>query len=193
MRSIVFIFAALMSVVTSASAVDSGFYLGLGVADGSLTACQVGGTCNNFTVSAKESVLGHVIAGYDFNRFIGVEGEYSDFGSYKVQNSVAQTVGTMKASSISLAARGGYKFSFGLSIFGKLGLASLDTQYSPDPGWTFVGDRKRKSTGLLMGVGVQYDFNDLLGIRLSTEFTGFDDGVYSGGVGGSSLMGILRF
>jgi opacity protein-like surface antigen len=193
MRQIIFATVVLLSFVPlSASAVDSGAYMGLGVATGSLNACP-NGNCVEFTETAKESGHLRLIGGYDFNRFIGVEGGYSDFGSYNVKNTAQQVIGTVKGNSFSLAARGGYKFSFGLSLFAKLGLASVNTKYSAAPGWVLTGELNRHSTGLLFGLGAQYDFNDHLGIRLSSEATGFDDGAYNGAFGGANLVGILRF
>lgn len=193
MRFFVITTAVLFSLVAAtANATDTGMYMGVGVADGSLTACPAG-NCVDFTENSKEAVHGRILVGYDFNRFIGVEGEYSDFGTYKVKNANSLFVGSVKANAFSLAARGGYKFNFGLSVFGKLGLASVNTRYSADPGWMFVGESNRRTTGGLFGIGVQYDFNDFVAIRGVVEATGFDDGVYSGAFGGTNLIGIFRF
>lgn len=193
MRHIILATALLLSSIPmTAAAVDSGAYMGLGVASGSLTACP-NGNCVEFTENAQESGHLRLIGGYDFNRFIGVEGGYSDFGSYKVKNTAQQIIGTVKGNSFSLAARGGYKFTFGLSLFAKLGLASVSTKYTAEPGWVLTGELNRRSTGVLFGLGAQYDFNDHLGIRLSSEATGFDDGAYNGAFGGANLVGILRF
>lgn len=193
MRHIILATALLLSFVPmTAAAVDSGAYMGLGVASGSLSACP-NGNCVEFTESAQESGHLRLIGGYDFNRFIGVEGGYSDFGTYKVKNVALQNIGTVKGNAFSLAARGGYKFNFGLSLFAKLGLASVSTKYTAEPGWTLTGELNRRSTGVLFGLGAQYDFNDNLGVRLSSEATGFDDGAYNGAFGGVNLVGILRF
>lgn len=193
MRSLLRVVAVSFLFVSSAAlAVDSGMYMGVGVASGSMTACVVS-NCNNFDEKAQESGHGRVIVGYDFNRFIGAEFGFADYGSYKVKNSTMTTVGTVKINGVSLAARGGYKFGFGLSVFAKLGLASMNTKYTADPGWTMTGQTDRNSTGALFGVGVQYDFNDDFAVRMISEAASFDDGAYQGAVGGLNLIGILRF
>lgn len=193
MRHIIHAISFLLAFVPmTAFAVDSGAYMGLGVASGSLTACP-NGNCVEFTENAQEAGHLRVIGGYDFNRFIGVEAEYSDLGSYKVKNTASQYIATVKGNAFSLAARGGYKFTFGLSLFAKLGLSSVSTKYTAEPGWVLTGEVNRRSTGVLFGLGAQYDFNDSLAVRLSSEATGFDDGAYNGAFGSLNAVGILRF
>ena len=185
----VFIFLA-----QSAFAADSGGYLGVGFANGRFTGCANNtSTCNNFSSNSQDSGHLRLIGGYDFNKYIGIEAGLSELGTYKVQNTALTTVGTVKASAVSIAAKGGYTFPHGFSIFGKLGLASVSTKYTPDPGWTLFGGADQKSTGLLFGLGGQYNFNETVGIRLFTEVIGFKDGGYTGAVGGTNLMAVFKF
>jgi hypothetical protein len=173
---------------------DTGFYLGAGLASGTLSACtNTTGSCNTFTNHAEESGHLWLVGGYDFNRYVGIEAGLSGLGSYKVQDIAGATAGTVKASAITVAARGGYTFPHGFSIFGKLGLARVRTQYTADPGYTLNGDADQRSTGVVLGAGGQYNFNRAFGIRLYSEIVTFKDSGYTGAVGGTSLMAVFKF
>lgn len=192
-RSKLFAVALLTCLSQTALAEGSGFYVGAGIADGSLTACSTTGTCTNFTASSQDKANLRVIGGYDFNKFIGIEAGISQLGTFKVKNNALTTVGSSKISAVTLAAKGGYKFQSGFSIFGKLGLANVSSQYSADPGWTFTGNSNQSATGLLMGLGGQYNFTDMIGLRLNIEFIGYSDSTYTGGVGGTNLLAVFKF
>jgi opacity protein-like surface antigen len=193
MRLLLAMVFSLVSVSSEASAVGSGFYFGAGVANGSMTATCQSFYCSSYRETAQDSGHGRLIFGYDFNRFIGIEGGYSDYGTYNIRNGYQQIVGKVKMQGVSLAARGGYKFSNGLSVFGKLGLASMNAKYSADPGWVINVDSNQQSTGLLAGIGVQYDINNNFTVRLISEAASFSDSLYHGAVGGLNFIGIVRF
>jgi hypothetical protein len=44
-----------------------------------------------------------------------------------------------------------------------------------------------------MGMGGQYNFNNTIGLRLSTELIAYKDNRYTGVVGGTSLMAVVKF
>jgi len=44
-----------------------------------------------------------------------------------------------------------------------------------------------------MGLGGQYNINDMVGFRLFTEIVTFKDDGYTGAVGGTTLMAVLKF
>lgn len=172
----------------------SGIYLGVGVANGSLSACADStGSCNTFSVKSQDSSHPRLIGGYDFNKYIGIEAGLSGLGSYKVQNTTGSTVGTVKVSAVTLAAKGGYTFPHGFSVFGKLGLASVSTQYSADPGWVLNMSADQSSTGLVLGLGGQYNINEMIGFRLFTEIVSYSDEAYTGAIGGTTLMAVFKF
>jgi len=182
-----------------ARAKDSGGYFGAGLADGLLSACAntANYTCNNsnFTSTSPGTHL-RLIGGYDFKKFIGVEAGLSEFGSYKVSDTTGLVnVGSVRASAFTLAARGGYKFNFGLSVFGKLGLASVWTKYTSNPGWTWPANMgtSQQTMGMVAGLGWQYDFDDALGIRMSFENIEFNDTGYKGGFASTNLMVVFKF
>lgn len=183
---------SLICLSQSALADGSGVYLGAGVANGRLTACN-NTSCNHFSANSQDSGHLRLVGGYDFNKYIGIEAGLSGLGTYKVQNTAGSTVGTVKASAATLAAKGSYPFPHGFSIFGKLGLASVRTEYTADPGLTFPMGTDQKSTGLVIAAGGQYNLNDAIGFRLFTEIVSYKDDGYTGAVGGTTLMAVFKF
>jgi OOP family OmpA-OmpF porin len=193
MKRFVFIAACLVCPSQSALAEDSGIYMGAGFANGKLTACtNTTSSCDTFSRNAEESGHLRLIGGYDFNKYFGIEAGLSGLGSYKVQDSAGVNVGTVKASAVTLAAKGGYVFPKGFSVFGKLGLASVNTKYTADPGPLTI-NTNQNSTGLVMGLGGQYNINDMVGFRLFTEIVTYKDDGYTGAVGGTTLMAVFKF
>jgi hypothetical protein len=177
----------------AAHAEDSGGYLGVGLADGFLSACSnATGTCNHFSGGSLEGLHARLIGGYDFNKFVGVEAGYADLGSYKVQTSALVTAGTVKASAFTLAAKGGYKFQSGFSVFGKLGLASVHTRYTADPGWILAMSPSQKSTGVIVGAAGQYDFTQTVGIRAGIDVITFNDVGYQGAFVATSVLAVFK-
>jgi opacity protein-like surface antigen len=194
MKRSIFIAACLACLSHSALAEDSGIYLGAGFANGKLTACtNTTSSCDTFSRNSEDNGHLRLIGGYDFSKYFGIEAGLSGLGSYKVQDSFGSTVGTVKASAVTLAAKGGYTFPHGFSVFGKLGLASVNTKYTADPGWTLVGNADQNSTGLVMGLGGQYNINDMIGFRLFTEIVTYKDDGYTSAVGGTTLMAVFKF
>jgi OOP family OmpA-OmpF porin len=193
MKRSVLITACLVCLCQSALAEDSGIYLGAGFANGKLSACtNTTGSCNTFSRTSEESGHLRLIGGYDFNKYFGIEAGLSELGSYKVQDSAGVNVGTVKASAVTLAAKGSYAFPHGFSVFGKLGLASVNTKYTADPGPLTI-NTNQNSTGLVMGLGGQYNINEMVGFRLFTEIVTYKDDGYTGAVGGTTLMAVFKF
>jgi OmpA-OmpF porin, OOP family len=193
MKRFVFITICLACLTQSALAEDSGIYLGAGFANGKLSACtNTTSSCDTFSRNAEESGHLRLIGGYDFNKYFGIEAGLSGLGSYKVQDTSGFNVGRVKASAVTLAAKGSYAFPHGFSVFGKLGLASVNTKYTADPGPLTI-NTNQNSTGLVMGLGGQYNINDMVGFRLFTEIVTYKDDGYTGAVGGTTLMAVFKF
>jgi hypothetical protein len=193
MKRSIFIAACLACLSHSALAEDSGIYLGAGFANGKLTACTNNtSSCDTFSRNSEDSGHLRLIGGYDFSKYFGIEAGLSGLGSYKVQDSAGVNIGTVKASAVTLAAKGGYVFPKGFSIFGKLGLANVNTKYTADPGPLTI-NTNQNSTGLVMGLGGQYNINDMVGFRLFTEIVTYKDDGYTGAVGGTTLMAVFKF
>lgn len=194
-RSVSIAAVSLVCLSQSALADNAGVYFGAGLANGTLSACvKTSGSCgNDFSETSQDGAHLRLIGGYDFNKYIGIEAGLSQLGSYKVKNSLGQTTGTVKASAVTLAAKGGYTFPHGWSVFGKLGLASVNTKYTADPGWLLIGNADQSSGGVVVGAGGQYNFNETAGLRLFTEIVTFSDDGYTGAIGGTTLMAVFKF
>ena len=194
MKRSVLIAACLICLSQPALAEDSGFYLGAGFANGKLSACtNTTSSCDTFKRNSEDSGHLRLIGGYDFNKYFGIEAGLSGLGTYEVQDTAGFNAGKVKASAVTLAAKGGYVFPKGFSVFGKLGLASVNTKYTANPGWTLAGSADQNSTGLVMGLGGQYNINDMVGFRLFTEIVAYDDDGYAGAVSGTTLMAVFKF
>ena len=175
---------------------NSGFYLGAGLAYNQLTACVKTATSsctNTFTSYSQEAANLRLLGGYAFGKHFAIETELSGLGTFDVQDSSGNIAGEAKATTISVAAKGTITFPRGWSIFGKVGLASTRMQYSAKPGWILLMSSDQTSGGLLLGAGGQYDFNDLIGIRLWTDGATYDDDGYTGAIGGTSVEAIFKF
>jgi OOP family OmpA-OmpF porin len=194
MKRSVLIATCLISLSLPALADDSGFYMGAGFANGKLSACtNTTSSCDTFKRNSEDSGHLRLIGGYDFNKYFGIEAGLSGLGTYEVQDTSGFNAGKVKASAVTLAAKGGYVFPKGFSVFGKLGLASVKTKYTANPGWALAGSADQNSTGLVMGLGGQYNINDMVGFRLFTEIVTFKDNGYTGAVGGTTLMAVFKF
>ena len=193
MKRSILIAACLICLSLPALAADSGFYLGAGFANGKLSACTNStSSCDTFSRNAEENGHLRLIGGYDFNKYFGVEAGLSGLGSYKVQDTAGINVGTVKASAVTLAAKGSYAFPKGFSVFGKLGLASVNTKYTVDPGPLTI-NTNQNSTGLVLGLGGQYNIDETVGFRLFTEIVTYKDNGYTGAVAGTTLMAVFKF
>ena len=194
MKRSVLIAACLICLSLPALADDSGFYMGAGFANGKLSACtNTTSSCDTFKRNSEDSGHLRLIGGYDFNKYFGIEAGLSGLGTYEVQDTSGINVGTVKASAVTLAAKGSYVFPQGFSVFGKLGLASVNTKYAANPGWTLTSSADQNSTGLVMALGGQYNINESVGFRLFTEIVTFKDDGYTGAVGGTTLMAVFKF
>jgi len=140
MKHSVLIATCLICLSLPALADDSGFYMGAGFANGKLSACtNTTSSCDTFKRNSQDSGHLRLIGGYDFNKYFGIEAGLSGLGTYEVQDTSGINAGKVKASAVTLAAKGGYVFPKGFSVFGKLGLARVKTKYTASPGWTLAG------------------------------------------------------
>ncbi len=184
----------LICISLPAVAEDSGFYIGAGSGSGKLSACtNTTSSCNSFSSNSEDKGHLRLIGGYDFSKYFGIEAGLSDLGTYQVQNDSGFNVAKVKVSALTIAAKGAYAFPHGFSIFGKLGLARVNTKYTPNILWTLTVDPNQHSTGLVIGAGGQYNINDTFGFRLFTEIVSYKDNGYTGAVAGTALMAVFKF
>jgi hypothetical protein len=197
MKSLFLIAATfLLCLSQSAQAENSGIYVGAGAASASISSGCANNTfsrCMNSSSDSKnKSAQLRLIGGYDFDKHFGIEAGWSELGTHRVQNFSGLNVGEFKASAVTLALKGGNTFSNGFSIFGKLGLASVQTKYTNVPSWKLVGSANQQSTGLVSGLIGQYNINDTVGFRVSMEMIEYTDAEFSGIATGVAMMAVFK-
>lgn len=165
-----FLFVALLLPVAAAQAQDSGFYLGASVGQSTLR-----NWCDpSLTLSSCEDkdVGWKLLAGYQFNRYFGVEASYIDWGETTVSiSSGGQFVdGSAKQQGYGIAAVGTLPLGQSpFSLFGKIGLMFVSQETArirPNPSTV-----ERDETETQYGVGAKYRFAQDLAVRAEMERT----------------------
>jgi long-chain fatty acid transport protein len=125
-------------------------------------------------VSVNDHVEGwKVYTGYEFNKYLGVEGGYANLNDFTVKTATTSTKGTSDA--WTLAAVGAYPLTDKFSVTGKLGAAYVLTKSMVKNGIIEVvnnGDAVRSgddSYRPYYGVGVKYALFDNLSLRADWE------------------------
>jgi len=171
------------------------WYIGGGVgsskingADGTVTPLKITGADSN-----KASVK--IFGGYQLTPNWGVEAQYADLGNrdFAIRNlaGVQLATGSLKATQFSIAGTGTLPLSSNFSLFGKLGISSNHGKIAA----VGVADRGSK-TSPLVGVGIAYNFNPKLAVRLEYEDFGkfSNDGGANGGAIRANNFGLsLRY
>jgi OOP family OmpA-OmpF porin len=137
-----------------AFAEDQGFYAGANVGIGKPDINTTNGTDKN------SSAVAGVLLGYKFNKYLGIEGEYTGIG--KVTDKLK---GTAKGDAASLSAIGFLPLSDEFNLFGKLGVAHTKTTVSSN--LAPMNDATR--TSITYGLGGEYNFNKNVGMRMGWD------------------------
>lgn len=200
MKSLFLVAAILLLCLSqSAQADNSGPYLGGGFSAtgimnsscanaGFFSSCAGNSPSNGPTSGTPFGLVG----GYDFNKHFGLEIGLAQLGTYTVQGASGMVVGDFKASATTLAMKVGGTSASGLSVFGKFGLASVNTKYTALPGWAFAGSANQRTTGYLAGIGMQYNVNDIVGFRVSLDIINYSDAVFSVFMRNVSMMAVFK-
>jgi OOP family OmpA-OmpF porin len=138
--------STLCAMAFGASAQDHGVYAGVGM----------GQSHNEGTYKDRDTAFS-LFAGYDFNRFIGVESGYADLGKLEYLGNVP-----LEATAPYLVAVGKLPLTENVAVYAKAGINhwSLDDAH---PLLTGTGDRS--GTDATYGLGVQYRINDRFAVR----------------------------
>ncbi|UPR58772.1 porin family protein [Vibrio sp. ED004] len=143
---------AMMSVVAANNvmAADSGFYLGgvigtSGIDDGGLYKDSL----MPITVDAEDETY-KIIAGYQFNRIVALEAQYTNYGDVVAKNALNQSTYTWSPTAFSISANLGYTFDNGIRPFGIIGLSTIDL----DQSLPVLDDDSGE--GIRYGFGVEY-------------------------------------
>ncbi|MDP8566791.1 porin family protein [Methylophilus aquaticus] len=107
----------------------------------------------------KQAVVG-ALAGYKFNDYFGIEGQYTGIG--KVTDNVS---GSVKADALSLTAVGFVPLNDGFNLYGKLGVASTKSKVSGD--LPVYSDATH--TGATYGLGAEYHFDKNIAMRVGWD------------------------
>ncbi|CAK3530387.1 MULTISPECIES: porin family protein [Vibrio] len=143
---------AMMSAVAANNvmAADSGFYLGGAIGT---TGIDDGGLYNDslvpITVDADDETF-KIIAGYQFNRIVALEAQYTNYGDVVAKNALNQSTYTWSPTAFSISANLGYTFENGIRPFGIIGLSTIDL----DQSLPALDDDSGE--GIRYGFGVEY-------------------------------------
>ncbi|OQQ05709.1 porin family protein [Vibrio coralliirubri] len=131
-------------------AADSGFYLGGAIGT---TGIDDGGLYKDsfipITVDAEDETY-KIIAGYQFNRIVALEAQYTNYGDVVAKNALNQSTYTWSPTAFSISANLGYTFDNGIRPFGIIGLSTIDL----DQSLPVLDDDSGE--GIRYGFGVEY-------------------------------------
>ena len=159
----------LFSAFTHANDNTSGFYLGGGVGT---TVFDDGGAFDytDVSIDSDDSSI-KFIGGYQFNRIVAVELQYTKYGDINVNHPVVKNAGykgmDIESSSTSLAANLGYTFDSGWRPFAILGLGSLES--STDVLGLSLSEN---NTTFHYGIGAEYAPKALSGLAFRVAYEG---------------------
>lgn len=159
----------LFSAFANANDNISGFYLGAGLGT---TTFDDGGAFDysGVSIDTDDSTV-KFIGGYQFNRIVAVEVQYTNYGDVTVNHPLAKSNGfkglAIESSSLSLAANLGYTFDSGWRPFGIIGLGSLESS-TKVLGHSFSDN----STTFHYGAGVEYAPKALRGLAFRVAYEG---------------------
>lgn len=145
----------------------SGFYLGAGYgksyfSDGGLEKDlpnYIDGNKVDFDIGTDDNNY-QIYGGYYFNRIVGVEANYIDYGDIDIKEKYSGYKDSTSVKSISLAANIGYTFDNGIRIFALPGLAYIDS------------DASKENIGFHFGTGVEYSPISLPNLAIRAIYQG---------------------
>lgn len=122
-----------------------GFYLGAGIGN---TDFDDGGAYKDVSTAFTSEPKGEtykLIAGYTFNKIIGLEAQYTKYGKIKNSFPLLNINTDLKHTSAVLSANIGYTFNNGIRPFGTIGLGSIEAKSGS---WNDSGTAYRAGIGL---------------------------------------------
>ena len=193
-----FAVAGLACAAGAQAADDSGYYLGGGI--GRSRAANMGDASAAVDTSLASQGIGSstsfgsadtawkLFGGYQFTRYLGLEGGLTDLGRFSGSSAISAPVpdsgtGTWKAGNVlSLAAIGSLPLGNEFSAFGKLGLAysRADLSYAAPVSGASISQSSTQTTPLI-GLGLKYDLDKHFAVRGEWErYMGLGDNSTSG-------------
>jgi len=176
MKSVLLATLATLTMGTSAlSADDNGLYLGLGYAATNIDIGQIYSDPNKQQLidASTDSIM--FLAGYDFNKYIGVEGRYylnASSAAFDYYLGDTPLEGTYKAESFTLYAKPQYNLGL-ITLYGLVGVAFNDYTLS-----ALFNDGSNNEAIFSWGGGAKFNVTQSLGLFVdytdlgeSTNFT----------------------
>lgn len=111
-------------------------------------------------VDKDSQTVAGIVAGYQFNRYLAVEGQYTGIG--KVTDNLS---GSAKADALSLTAVGRLPLNDAFDVYGKLGVAATKSKVSSD----LNAYNDATHTGATYGLGAEYHFDQAISMRVSWD------------------------
>lgn len=166
-------------------AAESGGYAGVGLGVSYATIKNVSTGRSDSYSSSGLNLLG----GYQFNQNFAIEAEYVDLG--KFTTSIVEIAST----GLGVSGVGVIPLANNLSLFGKIGIASVDTKASARPGWVLLVPASESKVGVSLGLGGQYEITPNATLRLSLNSYEYSAlaGSLTGRVGMFGVAGIFKF
>lgn len=122
-------------------------------------------------VDKDSQAVAGVMAGYRFNRYFAVEGQYTGIG--KVTDNVH---GSVKADALSLSAVGSVPLNDAFDVYGKLGVAATKSKVSGISAYD-----NATHTGATYGLGAEYHYDKTLSMRVGWDHYKAEVDVTGGG------------
>lgn len=173
------IVAAPLAGPQAALAADSnaGFYGGIG-AGRSYTDINAGSISG---AKDEKDTAWKFFGGYQFNRYLGVEGGYVDLGKASVSGTSGgiPAAATLDSKVWQAAAVGSLPLGQQFALTGKLGVARADTDVGGNIGAMPIGTTDH-NTAPTYGLGMRYDINSKIGVRAEWERFRLGGGSFAG-------------
>ncbi|ELG4677565.1 porin family protein [Vibrio anguillarum] len=167
----ILILISLFPVIATAQSID-GFYLGAGYGSTDFDDNNMFKDEINLPMSSDSGNAVKIIAGYQFNRIVSLETQYTNYGNidvktYKPFSGAVNGQLKLEHQSYTVAANVGYTFNNGLRPFGTIGLGSIEMKQGS---WSDNGGVVR------VGVGLEYSPLMLNGfsMRAAYEVDGYE-------------------
>jgi len=119
------------------------------------------------SVSVDESDTGYrVFGGYDFSKYFGIEGGFSDFGEFTVSAFPVSAKESVDGFDLSLVSK--LPVSSAVSLMGRLGVLFWDAEASLSFLGSTIARESENGNDVLFGLGGEFNF---LPLRMRAEFT----------------------
>lgn len=170
-----------------------GFYIGAGIGTTDFNIKGVGELFDDELTgltgysSESDGMSYKIFTGYQFNRIVALEAEYTKYGNLKHTLEFGDENITVKTkrNSFSLATNIGYTFDNGLRPFSIIGISKVFDKDSSKDELNFK--LKEKGGSVRLGAGLDYQFAGVRGLGIRTAY---EVDLYSDSRVGSWIMGV---